>query len=119
MSNNVAEYQGIIAVMQFLISRGISRGVIFGDSKLVFKQLNGRWRAKGGLYVQSYRRAMALRRLLPEIKIRWVPRQQNTEADYLARKAVHPGRPSKEKEQLVKLIKQQRLDDQETKRRTL
>jgi len=111
MSNNVAEYAGIIAVMKFLAGANVRQAIIFGDSKLVVKQMNGRWRAKRGAYLPFYKEAIKLRAQLPEVAIRWIPRERNGEADALSRQAIRevPRSDSKERE-LKKLIQEQRED---------
>ena len=44
MSNNVAEYAGVLHVLKYLAPRLPGRVTIHGDSNLVINQLNGRWR---------------------------------------------------------------------------
>jgi ribonuclease HI len=121
MSNNVAEYAGICAVMEFLIENKIQQAIIFGDSKLVVKQLNRQWKARGGLYSQQYKRAILLRDQLPDVVIKWIPRERNLEADSLCQNAM-PKRGlnslARNKE-LIRLVKQQRADQRETERRMM
>jgi hypothetical protein len=51
MSNNVAEYAGVLHVLRYLASRLPGRVTIHGDSNLVINQLNGKWRVRKGLYL--------------------------------------------------------------------
>lgn len=93
MSSNVAEYSGAIACMRYLLTlvlvsdQGCSV-TLRGDSMLVIKQLDGEWRVKGGLYVPYYREAVKLRAQLASMKLEWVPRALNSEADALSKKAL-------------------------------
>lgn len=121
MSNNVAEYAGICAVMEFLISENIQQATIYGDSKLVVKQLNRKWKARGGLYFETYKRAILLRDKLPNVVIKWIPREMNTEADSLACDAMpRRGLNSLSRNRdLIRLVKEQRHDQRETQRRML
>jgi len=120
MSNNVAEYEGVIAVMKFLIANNLREGIIYGDSMLVVKQLNRKWKAKGGLYLKHYKHAARLRQQLPKIEIVWIPRAQNAEADYLARQAVRETlTTTKRRRELIHLIRQQKADQRETERRMM
>jgi len=50
-SNNVAEYMALCEILKF-INENIEIGwfMIYGDSKLVIKQMNREWRILGGLY---------------------------------------------------------------------
>lgn len=119
MSNNVAEYAGIIAIFRFLLKNKITQGVIYGDSKLVVMQLNGKWRIRSGLYYKWAKEAIVLRRELPQLKIQWIPRERNREADYLARQALPSARRIKRNTALTRLIKEQRADQRETARRMM
>lgn len=111
MSNNVAEYCGARDVFQFLVDNHIAEGIVRGDSNLVVMQLNRKWRARKGLYIPYYREALKLRLQVPRIELKWIPRAQNEEADYLSRQAIKTApRASKRNQRLVKLIKAQRAD---------
>lgn len=94
MSNNVAEYRGAIAVLEWLANAAEAKAAgvvhIYGDSQLVVRQLRGEWTAHSGLYLRDYRRARVLlselaRRCLGVVELRWIPRTANREADALAR----------------------------------
>src|SRR3990167_9603743 len=52
-SNNVAEYSGFIAILEFLKSKGWNKEKvkIYGDSNLVIQQMFGDWRIRRGFYV--------------------------------------------------------------------
>ncbi len=89
MSNNVAEYAGIIALLEFIPTLPPQPGVIYGDSKLVIMQLNGEWQARGGLYFPFFERAKELYEpLRSRIRLEWVPREQNEECDYFSKKVL-------------------------------
>lgn len=85
-SCNVAEYAGAINVLRFFQREGISQGTIYGDSMLVVNQLNGAWRAKAGAYLPFYHLAIKLRRELPDVRLVWTNRENNTEADELSKR---------------------------------
>ncbi|MGI0080463.1 MAG: ribonuclease HI [Nitrososphaerales archaeon] len=86
-SNNVAEYSGLIRGLVWLKSMGHldSRIVIRGDSRLVINQLNGAFKIKAPRLVELYRRAKELASEFKKIKIEWVDRSLNKEADLLSR----------------------------------
>ncbi len=88
LSNNVSEYCGAVAALTFLIEQGITSAVIFGDSRMVIQQLNGRMKARAGAYLPYHRTARDLRAKLPNVTLAWVPRAQNGEADALAAPAI-------------------------------
>ena len=90
MSNNVAEYAGVLQVLKYLAARPPGRVTIHGDSNLVINQLNGKWRMRKGLYLSTAKEAKALLAHLHncgwEINLCWIPREQNEECDALSKK---------------------------------
>ena len=85
MSNNVAEYAAVNAVMEYLIEKQITGEVtIFGDSKIVISKLS-KGRLSSGLCRPFSRRAVHLKQQFactpPFV---WIPRHQNAEADELS-----------------------------------
>jgi ribonuclease HI len=93
MSNNVAEYAGVLYILKYLSSRPPGRVMIYGDSKLVISQLNGKWRIRKGLYLSTAKEAKALLAHLHsrgwQINPCWIPREQNRECDRLSKKGCH------------------------------
>jgi len=87
-SNNVAEYSALVAAMKWLIANGQTDQVeIRSDSKLLVNQMRGEWNAKRGLYIETYKMAKQLLSSFKNISFRWVPREENKEADRLSRLA--------------------------------
>ena len=93
MTNNVAEYGGVLHVLKYLASRPPGRVTIYGDSNLVINQLGGRWRIKKGLYlaiaVETKELLAYLRERGWQIRLCWIPREQNEECDALSKKSYH------------------------------
>lgn len=89
-SNNVAEYSGLIAVLQWLAAcRSYDAEILVrGDSQLVINQIFGSWKIKQGLYVPLAHQARTLLRPFKNIKGQWVPRHKNAIADRLAKAAL-------------------------------
>jgi ribonuclease HI len=90
MSNNLAEYAGVLCVLKYLRSLPPARAIIRGDSKLVINQLNGKWRIRKGLYrsiaVEAKELLAYLLGLGWQITCCWIPRAQNEECDALSKK---------------------------------
>ena len=90
MSNNVAEYAGVLHILKYLSSRPPGRVTIHGDSNLVINQLNGKWRVRKGLYLsiatETKELLAYLRGLGWQINFCWIPREQNEECDALSKK---------------------------------
>lgn len=88
MSNNVAEYSGIIAVFRE-IEKHPGVAIVRGDSKLVIEHLRGRWRVNGGFYHPYYLEAKKLYAgLRNRIRLEWIPRKQNSECDELSKQVL-------------------------------
>ena len=88
MSNNVAEYCGVIEAAKYI--RTIAPGSVVrfhGDSNLVVQQLSGKWKARQGLYMPYHHEA---RQLCTELKasFHWIPREKNAEADALSKRPI-------------------------------
>lgn len=86
-SCNVAEYLGLIAVLEWLLANGhASESVIIrGDSKLVIAQCFEGWKPKRGIYFTHALKAKELLQQLPHVSGKWIPREKNTIADKLSK----------------------------------
>ena len=87
-SNNVAEYLAVIMLLKLLKNKRGCIINIYGDSKMVVRQLNGTWRALNGYYIGYARQAKELYDELLKhntIRISWIPREKNWEADKLSK----------------------------------
>lgn len=82
-TNNVAEYRALRLVLNWFLEQGLEHEeiVIYGDSRLVVKQVGGRWRIKGGHYADTAREVKVLWGKFSKAAIKWVPRDFNQEAD--------------------------------------
>ena len=84
-SNNVAEYQGLIAGLEAAAALAPGAGVeVRMDSKLVVEQMAGRWKTKHPDMRELARRAHDLLADLGEVRWTWVPREANRAADRLS-----------------------------------
>jgi len=90
-TNNVAEYKGLIAVLEAAIVEGAQRLAVMGDSKLVVEQVNGRWAVKSETLAPLCRAAKALMARLPGTCLTWIPREENGHADLLSKRALGKG----------------------------
>ena len=87
MTNNVAEYEGLLAAARWLNDEEIDEKIqIRGDSELVIKQMKGEYRVNSAT---SKRYVPQIKELLvgKEVSFQWVPREKNEEADRLSRVA--------------------------------
>lgn len=85
MTNNVAEYHGLLNVLEILEKESITGAEIFGDSNLVVNMVNGVWGRKKPHAKFPHLQPLLFRckELLKEggHDLSWVPREENTEAD--------------------------------------
>ena len=96
-SNNLAEYLAFQSILTQLIEMGLKDEpiCIYGDSKLVVEQMNGRWKIKHGTYSSQAIEAKKLLSSFSNVKIFWIPRERNQLADDLSKVNVSPSAPPK------------------------
>lgn len=87
-TNNEAEYQGLILGLRFAKAQGAGRVQVFGDSQLIVRQLDGRYRVKAGNLKGLHREAKALLDGFEAAEVTWLAREGNEEADQAARDAL-------------------------------
>jgi ribonuclease HI/predicted nucleic acid-binding Zn-ribbon protein len=87
-TNNVAEYQGLIAGLRAAIELGATEVEVRMDSKLVVEQMSGRWQVKHPAMKPLALEAGRLVRELGSVRFGWIPRARNSRADTLANRAM-------------------------------
>jgi len=87
-TNNVAEYQGLIAGLRAAIELGATAVEVRMDSKLVVEQMSGRWQVKHPAMKPLAKEAAGLVRELGSVQFGWIPRERNKRADRLANVAM-------------------------------
>jgi probable phosphoglycerate mutase len=87
-TNNVAEYQGLIAGLRAAIELGATEVEVRMDSKLVVEQMSGRWQVKHPSMKPLALEAGRLVRELGSVRFGWIPRARNSRADTLANRAM-------------------------------
>ena len=87
-TNNEAEYCALMAVLDAAVDAGVQNLVVYGDSQLVIKQVNGEWLIASLGLVPLCKTVQELKALIPNISLRWIPREENTEADALSKRAI-------------------------------
>jgi len=88
MTNNVAEYYGLIAAMDYAQSHGIRALRIESDSELLVKQMRGLYKVKSEDLRPLFERAQKMAKGFESFRIEHVYREQNREADALANEAM-------------------------------
>jgi ribonuclease HI len=88
MTNNVAEYYGLIAAMDYAQSHGIRALRVESDSELLVKQMRGLYKVKSEDLRPLFERAQKMSKAFDSFRIEHVYREQNREADALANEAL-------------------------------
>jgi len=83
-TNNIAEYNGLLAALQWAVDHGERRVHIRADSELLVRQMRGEYRVKNPGLQPLYVRARLLTMQLEDVKFEHVRREFNKEADRLS-----------------------------------
>jgi ribonuclease HI len=83
-TNNVAEYRGLLAALEWAAAHGHSRLHIKSDSLLIVQQMLGKYRVKHAGLLPLYRQARHLMARVGTVTFEHVRREQNKEADRLS-----------------------------------
>lgn len=88
VTNNEAEYSGLLAGLNMAHHIGVKRLTVEGDSKLVIEQVFGKWECRHARMRALHAAARALVRQFESADGRWIPREKNHVADALCNKAL-------------------------------
>ena len=93
-TNNIAEYQALLACLRKASALACKRLVVHSDSELMVRQMLGKYRVKDKTLQGFYREATALVAAAPyQFTILHVERAQNADADKLANAGIDNRRP--------------------------
>ena len=87
-TNNVAEYAGLIAALEYAVRTGAAALHIRSDSELLVRQIRGQYKVKNAALKVLHGRARQRIARLPAFRIEHVRREANREADGLANRAM-------------------------------
>ena len=88
LSNNVAEYYGLIAALDYAQSHKMRALRVESDSELLVKQMRGQYKVKSADLQPLFERAKKMAQGFESFRIDHVYREQNREADALANEAL-------------------------------
>jgi len=91
-TNNVAEYQALLAALDFALAHKCRRLRVLADSELLVRQINGAYKVKNHNLKPLYERAKQLISRLESFSIQHVYREENHEADRLANRTMDAAR---------------------------
>jgi ribonuclease HI len=87
-TNNVAEYFGLIAALDYAQNHGIRALRVESDSELMVKQMRGQYKVKSEELKPLFERAKKMSQTFESFRISHVYREQNKEADALVNQAL-------------------------------
>lgn len=87
-TNNIAEYQALIAGLEIALDRGVERLDVFLDSELVVRQVNGEYKVKNDGLKPLHEQACLLLSRFHKVDVRHVRREHNAAADALVNQAI-------------------------------
>jgi ribonuclease HI len=90
-TNNFAEYQGLIAALEYAIQHGPKALKLISDSELLVRQIKGIYKVKNPTLKDLHGRAKELIAQLEWFSIGHALREHNQEADRLANEAMDKG----------------------------
>jgi ribonuclease HI len=90
-TNNFAEYQGLIAALEYALKHGPKALKVISDSELLVRQIKGIYKVKNATLQDLHARAKDLIRKLDWFSIGHALREHNREADRLANEAMDRG----------------------------
>lgn len=90
-TNNFAEYQGLIAALEYAVNKGHKALKVISDSELLVRQIKGIYKVKNATLKDLHGRAKDLIAQLEWFSISHALREHNQEADRLANAAMDKG----------------------------
>jgi ribonuclease HI len=87
-TNNVAEYRALLRGIELAAAQGASELELIGDSELVVRQVEGKYKVKNAGMKQLHEEVKRALRGFDSWSIRHVRREQNSDADRLVNEAL-------------------------------
>jgi ribonuclease HI len=87
-TNNVAEYKGLIAALEYCVKNNINDVEIYLDSLLVVQQVNKEFKVKSKKLGDLYLYSLTLIEKIKNINVIHIRREYNKRADELANEAL-------------------------------
>ncbi len=91
MTNNMAEYEALLRALNLAVQNSVKDVTIYTDSQLVANQVNGLYKIKNMTLFQYVKKIKQTISNFDCFAIHYIPREQNREADKLAKDAILKG----------------------------
>ena len=89
VTNNVAEYYGLLGGLNMCIEKGYDNIFVEGDSKLVIEQVFGKWNCSHKNMIPLNNQIKKIKKLFVSIYGKWIPREENGDADEYSNVAIN------------------------------
>ena len=89
VTNNIAEYYGLIGGLNMCIEKGYDNIFVEGDSKLVIEQVFGKWNCSHKNLIPLNNQIKKIKKLFVSIYGKWIPREENGDADEYSNIAIN------------------------------
>ncbi len=90
-TNNVAEYSGLIKALEAAKQIGADKLMVFSDSELLVRQINGQYKVKSEQIRPLFEQAVSLLGQFEDWKVNHILREKNQQADGLLNQALDLG----------------------------
>ena len=88
-TNNIAEYKALVCALNEALNLKADKAVVHTDSELLFNQLRGTFKVKNENLKNLLDELHRLCKIFKQVEVKQIPREQNTEADKLAKSALY------------------------------
>jgi ribonuclease HI len=90
-TNNEAEYLALTYGLFLAQNWGVKKIRVFSDSQLIVRQIKGEYQVREPHLLPRYQMALAILEGFAAYQLKWIPRQENREADRLASMGLEKG----------------------------
>ncbi len=91
MTNNMAEYEGLLRALEKAKELRIRDLIAYTDSLLMANQVNGTYKINNGILREYATKVRSLSEFFDSFAIQYIPREQNRIADRLAKEGIKKG----------------------------
>ncbi len=84
-TNNEAEYLAMIAGLELALNNNFNSVKVYSDSELLVNQINGKYKVKAENLRPLFNQVIDVLDEFKTIEVNWIPREQNSSADNLAK----------------------------------
>ena len=89
VTNNIVEYYGLLGGLNMCIEKGYDNIFVEGDSKLVIEQVFGKWNCSHKNLIPLNNQINKIKKLFVSIYGKWIPREENGDADEYSNIAIN------------------------------